>query len=179
VVVSIKPHAVLRGARVELRLITGEDAPRLRELRTRPEVAKWWHPLEDDFPLADEPEAVRYAVRRVDDPAVVGLVQYGEENTPEYRHANIDIFLDPAVHGQGLGRDTVRTVALHLIRDRGHHRITIDPAAANAAAIRSYTAVGFRPVGIMRAYELDAETGQWHDGLLMDALAEDIEAAAR
>ena len=49
----------------------------------------------------------------------------------------------------------------------------IDPAADNAAAIRCYEKVGFRPVGIMRAYERGAD-GTLHDGLLMDLLADDI-----
>jgi aminoglycoside 6'-N-acetyltransferase len=40
-----------------------------------------------------------------------------------------------------------------LFEQRGHHRITIDSAAANVWAIRSYTKVGFRPVGVIRQYE--------------------------
>jgi aminoglycoside 6'-N-acetyltransferase len=51
----------------------------------------------------------------------------------------------------------VRRVVHHLIEDRGHHRITIDPAKANAAAIKAYERVGFKAVGIMRRYERDAE----------------------
>jgi aminoglycoside 6'-N-acetyltransferase len=68
--------------------------------------------------------------------AVRGMVQYGEEDEPDYRHASIDIFLDPAVHGRGVGRDTVATLARHLVRDRGHHRLVINPAADNEPAIR-------------------------------------------
>ena len=56
---------------------------------------------------------------------------------------------------------------------RGHHRLTIDPAADNAKAIRSYERVGFRPVGIMRRYERGLD-GTWHDGLLMDLLAGEL-----
>jgi aminoglycoside 6'-N-acetyltransferase len=59
----------------------------------------------------------------------------------------------------------------HLIDERGHHRITIDPAAANTAAIRAYEKVGFRRVGVMRSYERDAGGDGWHDGLLMELLA--------
>lgn len=59
------------------------------------------------------------------------------------------------------------------MQERGHHRLTIDPATANAAAIRSYSKVGFKPVGIMRAYERDHRTGAWRDGLLMDLLADE------
>jgi aminoglycoside 6'-N-acetyltransferase len=62
----------------------------------------------------------------------------------------------------------------HLIFERGHHRLTIDPAADNLAAIRAYERVGFRRVGIMRKYELGPD-GSWHDGLLMDMLAEDFQ----
>jgi aminoglycoside 6'-N-acetyltransferase len=47
--------------------------------------------------------------------------------------------------------------------------LTIDPAAANETAIRVYTKVGFRPVGVLRNYERAAD-GTWHDGLLMDLL---------
>ena len=63
--------------------------------------------------------------------------------------------MDPAFHGRGIGTEAVRRVVRLLIDERGHHRITIDPAAENAAAIRAYEKVGFRPVGIMRGYERD------------------------
>jgi aminoglycoside 6'-N-acetyltransferase len=64
-------------------------------------------------------------------------------------------------------------MARYLIEQRGHHRLTIDPAADNAAAIRCYEKVGFRPVGVMRRYEQGPD-GTWHDGLLMELLAEDL-----
>ena len=64
-------------------------------------------------------------------------------------------------------------LARHLLAERGHHRITIDPAAANTAAIRTYEKVGFRPVGVMRLYEQGPD-GTWHDGLLMELLAGEL-----
>ncbi len=63
----------------------------------------------------------------------------------------------------------------HLIEERGHHRLTIDPAAANERAIRCYEAVGFERVGIMRQYER-TDDGSWHDGLLLELLADDWRA---
>lgn len=78
------------------------------------------------------------------DGAIGGMIQFAEESEPDYRHASIDIFLDPDVQGRHLGPDAVATLARHLIGDRGHHRIVIDPAAENAAAVRCYTAIGFR-----------------------------------
>ena len=86
-----------------------------------------------------------------------------------YRSVGLDIFLTTALHGQGLGREALRLAIAHYL-ERGHHRFTIDPAADNERAIRTYAAVGFKPVGRMRDYELGAD-GTWHDGLLMDLLA--------
>ncbi len=155
--------------------LAAEHAVVVREIRATLEVAARW-PDADGFPIGDEPEAIRFVVLLRDpdadegvDPRPRGLVQYREEDEPDYRHASIDIFLDPQVHGHGYGREVVATIAAHLIDDRGHHRITIDPAADNAPAIACYAAVGFRPVGIMRQYERGPD-GAFHDGLLMDLL---------
>jgi aminoglycoside 6'-N-acetyltransferase len=62
----------------------------------------------------------------------------------------------------------------YLIDERGHHRLTIDPAADNAEAIRAYEKVGFRPVGVLREY-WRAPGGAWRDGLLMDLLASELD----
>ena len=99
-----------------------------------------------------------------------GMIQYQEESEPDFEHAGIDLFLAPRFHGQGLGRDAVRTLARWLVDERGHHRLTIDPAADNAAAIRADEKTGFKPVGLMREYWRDPD-GVWRDGLLMDLLA--------
>ena len=56
-------------------------------------------------------------------------------------------------------------------RRPGPHRLSIDPAAANARAIAAYAKVGFRPVGVMRRYQRLAD-GTWVDALLMDLLAD-------
>ena len=99
------------------------------------------------------------------------MIQFSEELEPKYRHAQIDLFLDPALHGRGIGTEAVRQLVRQLIDERGHHRITIDPATDNMAAIRAYEKAGFRPVGVMRAYERDVGGDGWHDALLMELLA--------
>jgi aminoglycoside 6'-N-acetyltransferase len=86
-----------------------------------------------------------------------------------YRHAGMDIYLTASRHGRRLGAEAIRLLAPHLFAERGHHRLTIDPAADNAPAIRAYEKAGFRPVGTMRNYERGPD-GVWHDGLLMDML---------
>jgi aminoglycoside 6'-N-acetyltransferase len=85
----------------------------------------------------------------------------------------MDIYVDPEVHGRGVGTDAIRTLSRHLIDDRGHHRLTIDPAAHNEAAIRCYTKAGFKPIGIGRQAERGPD-GTWHDSLLMDLLADEL-----
>ena len=151
-----------------LRPLAEADAAALRRIHATPEVARWWEHPDDDFPW-EEPEATRLTI--VVDGAVAGMIQFSEEHEPKYRHAWIDLFLDPAVHGRGLGTEAVRLAVRHLIDERGHHRITIDPAVANAAAVRAYEKAGFRPVGVMRQYERDVDGCGWHDGLLMELLA--------
>ena len=160
-----------------LRPATTADIPTLAKIRATPEVPRGWRgqgalaaEVADD--LAD-PEAQTFAIEL--EGRVVGAIQWGAEDEPDYRHAHMDIYLDPAVQGRGLGTDAVGTLARHLVTDHGFHRLVIDPAADNAAAIRCYGKVGFRPVGRMREYERGSD-GTWHDGLLMDLLAEELNA---
>ncbi|MFB6855925.1 aminoglycoside 6'-N-acetyltransferase [Streptomyces sp. NPDC056341] len=154
----------LHGDQVVLRRVTEGDTEILERIVREPEVAAWWSPP-DDY------EAMLAVVF---EGQVIGAVQFDEETDPEFRHAGIDIFLTARRQGEGLGADTVRTLARWLIQERGHHRLTIDPAAANTAAIRCYSKVGFKTVGIMRAYGRDHRTGAWQDGLLMDLLADEL-----
>ena len=164
------PAPLTAGPHLVLRPLAPGDEAELRRILETPEVAFWWDVPDEGFPWTDEPDATRLAIEV--DGAVGGMIQYWEEPEPKYRHAGIDLFLDPALHGRGLGTEAVRRVARHLVEERGHHRITIDPAAANAAAIRAYEKAGFRPVGVMRQYERDAGGDGWHDGLLMELLAD-------
>jgi len=165
----------LRGERVMLRSPVEADIPRLAAIMATPEVGRWWMGETEELTrtrvLEGEEDTTIWVVLAGGE--LIGMVQAWEETEPDYRHGGIDIALHPAWHGRGLGAETVRTVARHLIDERGHHRITIDPAAANTAAIRSYARVGFRPVGIMREYER-GDDGTWHDGLLMDLLAAEL-----
>lgn len=142
-----------------------DELQAMKAIRRHPEVIERWGP--DD--------GVEGMLAIMAAGTVVGAIQFHEENEPQYRHAGIDLFIDPARHRRGYGSDAVKTLARWLFTKRGHHRITIDPAAANIPAIRCYEKAGFRPVGIMRRYERLHEDQDWHDGLLMDLLAEDLQ----
>jgi aminoglycoside 6'-N-acetyltransferase len=129
---------VLRGERVLLRPSRPEDADRLVRIRNEPEVARRWGSVDiekevgEGFIGSDEGFVIEV------DAEVVGAIQYHEEDDPTYRHANMDIFLATSRHGRGLGTEAIRLLARHLFEERGHHRLTIDPAVDNAAAIRAY-----------------------------------------
>lgn len=173
----VDPPTLLRGRNVVLRPLRGDDVERVAEIQAEPGVTRWWGPP-DEAELRRQAEgrdeAKAFAIERGGE--LVGLIQYHEENTPDFCHAGIDVFLAGHVQGRGLGPDAVRTLARYLIQERGHHRLTIDPAADNAAAIRAYEKVGFRAVGVMREYWRSSE-GAWRDGLLMDLLAREFDPA--
>jgi aminoglycoside 6'-N-acetyltransferase len=165
----------LQGEHVTLRAATPADIPELARIRATPEVLRWWRGGDDLAAAVAEDLAEEGTETFVieHDGRVAGAIQWSAEDEPDYRHAGIDIYLDPALHGRGLGADAIRTLTRHLIADKGHHRLVIDPAADNVAAIRCYSKVGFRAVGVMRNYERGAD-GTWRDGLLMDLLADEL-----
>jgi aminoglycoside 6'-N-acetyltransferase len=165
----------LHGTATVLRPVRPEDADALAAILAEPDIARWWGRYDAErvrSELIGGDHSVVFAIEI--DGEVVGSVQYFEEPAPDYRHASIDVFIGTKWHGQGLGTDAVRTLARYLIHDKGHHRLAIDPAVANERAIKTYQRVGFKPVGVMRSYERDAD-GQWHDCLLMDLLAKELD----
>ena len=170
-----RPEVTLRGPHVVLRPGDAHDAEVLQTILAEPAVAAWWHdPMDVEqiaLELAGDDDNVVFIVDVEGE--VAGAIQYYEELDPWYRHASIDIYLATAHQGHGIGTEAVTLLATYLVDERGHHRITIDPAADNSQAIRSYEKVGFRAVGVMRSYERRAD-GSWHDGLLMDLLADEL-----
>ena len=158
---------LLKGSRLELRRAVLDDRAALGSILSEPAVARWWGPFDAETAF-DELESSFVIV--VDD-AIVGWLLFEEEDWWQYRHAAFDIALTTSLQGQGYGREALR-VAIRWFISRGHHRFTIDPAADNARAIRTYAALGFKPVGVLRAYE--QRDGEWHDGLFMDLLASEF-----
>ena len=163
---------------VKLRPLTADDAATLAiDMLEHPSVARWWgrprthaDRIED---LLNEGRAFAIEV----DGALAGWVGYEEELDPDYKHASVDISLLPNYQGRGIGPAALRLAARWLIDERDHHRLTIDPAVDNERAIRAYRKLGFREVGVLRRYERGTD-GTWHDGLLMDLLADELSRPA-
>ena len=167
---SVEPFPTIVSTRLRLRRATLDDLPALVAIACEDDVRAWWgEPDEADL---------REAVAQPDDAVVLvievegelaGMLQVAEEADPMYRRAGLDIFVGRRWTGCGIGREAIAAAVRHLFEERGHHRITIDPAAANTRAIRCYESVGFERVGVMRQYER-ADDGTWRDGLLLELL---------
>jgi len=165
---------ILRGPRLVVRSMEQPDLARLAGIAAEPEIWQRWGEvsaadLREKLAGLDDVTALVVEL----DGEVAGLIQYHEETDPDYRHAGVDMFLAGTARGQGYGREALLLVAAHLFEERGHHRLTIDPAADNSRAIAAYAKVGFRPVGRLRRYQRMPD-GRWIDGLLMELLAEEL-----
>jgi aminoglycoside 6'-N-acetyltransferase len=165
----------LQGELVSLRPLRPEDRPAILEVLRDPSVVAIWDTRgaehSADELLAGDHNFNAWAIEV--DGELAGSIQASENDDEDYRSAGIDIVMHSRFQGRGLGTDAVRTLARYLLEVRGHHRLTIDPAADNLRAIRTYEKVGFKPVGVMRRYERGVD-GTYHDGLLMDMLAGEL-----
>jgi aminoglycoside 6'-N-acetyltransferase len=161
----------LEAGGIRLRPLHEADLDSLVGVLGRTGVREWWGALDEAARADLWNDGTAFAIEI--DGALAGWLGFNEETDPDYRHASLDVFLAPEYHGRGLGPKALWLAARWLVAERGHHRLTIDPAVANERAIRAYSAVGFRPVGVMRRYERGAD-GRWHDNLLMDLLAEEL-----
>jgi aminoglycoside 6'-N-acetyltransferase len=166
----------IRTSRLLLRPSRPSDATPFLAILQEPSVARFWHGydaarVQVDL-IAPEDEVV-FAIEDAAEPGlIIGAIQYTEQPEPDYRHAGIDLFLATRWQGRGLGGEAIGALVSHLVDALGHHRIVIDPAADNERAIRAYERVGFRRVGLLRAYERRPD-GTYQDGVLMEMLATD------
>ncbi len=163
----------LVGPRVTLRPPReGEAEAMARAIARDPASGPRWSTDEATMLRWLTEEGLRWLVVEVGDEAI-GLIDFHEVPEPEYRSAGMDIGLLSDKTGRGIGTEALRLLATYLIDERGHHRLTIDPAADNERAIRAYAKIGYRPIGVARCYER-GDDGTFHDNLLMDLLAEEF-----
>ena len=172
-----RPELTLAGERVTLVPVRGEHVDDLRRIRRTPDVESRWgvETYEPPWPF-DDPAATVFTVLVERRGARADPVRRGGcAGLPAREHRPV-----PRPGGPRPRRRAGRGAGHGPAPDRGpgHHRITIDPAADNHPAIRCYAAVGFRPVGRACAATSGTSTARgWHDGLLMDLLAEDFRPA--
>ncbi len=167
----------LRGERVTIRPpLPGELDLLAGAIAADPQASIWWSTsaatIGDEW-FREPGYHVLVIEQSVD---AIGVVAFQEGNVREYRSAAIDIALLSTSVGGGLGTESMRLLADWLFRERGHHRLTIDPALHNERAIHVYEKIGYRRIGVARDYEQSSD-GTWHDNLLMDMLEADFRNA--
>lgn len=163
---------MLTGERVTLRPLRPEDHEPLWEWRI--DLATWGYTSEmAPFPMTLEsyrrwneesaltPErGITFAVDV--DGALVGraaMFLFDELS----RNAAVGLGFAPEHRGKGYGRDTLRTLVSFGFTHRNLHRIWLECAATNEAAIRSYRAAGFVDEGVLREHA-------WIDGAYVDVV---------
>ncbi|MEV6681692.1 GNAT family N-acetyltransferase [Streptomyces erythrochromogenes] len=127
-------------------------------------------------PLTREEVAAKYTGRRRPDvesflvlarAVPVGYAQYVPDGPGQ---GGVDMVLLPQAQGIGLGPDAARALVRHLHKVLGWQRVTVDPEASNAHAIRAWTKAGFREVGrrgsqLIMEWRLNPEiTNEWLQG---------------
>ena len=165
----------LVGDQVVVRSATDADAPAIVAVMRCPGVRAWWWDFELDHPVDEisDPDICRDGHRARRRGRRVHPVRGGDQ-PPVPRRPASTCRCTTTTRARATAATRYAQFARYLIAERGHHRLTIDPALRNERAIRCYTSVGFKPVGVLRQYERGAD-GEWHDGLLMDLLASELQ----
>ncbi len=128
-----------------MRRATDHDADLLVSWHLDPDVSRYW-----DGETYTREEMVGSLARSDVDPYIVeeagrpvGYLQaWFADDLPG--EAGLDMFLIPAARDRGLGADAARTLADWLLGAGRRERVTADPYASNARAIRAWAKAGFR-----------------------------------
>lgn len=147
------------GARVRLTPLDEADASILFEWindRTLVELSSAFAPVSAADHLrwfADirqRPGTHIFAIRRLDDPLVIGTCQLHGIH-PVHRSAELQIRIgDTRFRGQGLGTEAVRLLVAFGFGELRLHRIALHVFATNLAAQRAYEKAGFVREGLLK-----------------------------
>jgi len=99
----------------------------------------------------DDPDAVRFAIQRRDDPAgrcLGSALVWGID--VHNRTAHLGLSLTAQSRGKGLGRDTVRVLCRYAFEVRGLHRVSLETLGTNTAMRSAALACGFVEEGTLR-----------------------------
>lgn len=149
-----------------LRRATVNDVPFICALERRPEyygLVGSWSEGEHQRCLAD-PD-VRYLVADLAGEPAGFSILFGIMSA----HKSVELKrIVIGTPGQGLGKDMLRLIIGKVFSEYGAHRLWLDVFEHNVRAQRAYTAVGFRPEGMLR--EAIYRDGEYHSLVLMSIL---------
>jgi len=163
---------VLEGTRVRLRPLVPADYPSVFSWYNDPEtVAPFDRFSVDTFDSFSQAVAAasgdiaslapRYAVERILDGKVVGVVGHYRAH-PVLEYTDVWYVLgDRGARGQGIGREAVRLLVDHLFSTEALERVGATCDVDNVASYRLLEGLGFRHEGTLR-FAL-YHHGRWHD----------------
>ena len=170
---------VLRGSRVVLRPMTDADAATVMRWGNDPDFAwfqwgrvgaRWRDPAEVRAWMGRFAERAGMLFAIEHQGRAVGFANYREWQ-PKARSAEVGIGIgEPALWGQGLGREALGLLVRHLVDDLGAHRVTLHVLAYNDRAIGAYRAAGFWVEGIERDGVM-TDRGTYADDVAMAYIA--------
>jgi aminoglycoside 6'-N-acetyltransferase len=145
--------ALAAGA-VSLRPAVPADEPQFLAWLQDPEIYAYW----EGVPASAEYARAHCALRQDADEAVWPFIILENGRAVGYLQAwwcvpgegGVDIFLEPAARGRGIGSTILRLVAAYLTETLRWPAVTIDPERSNARAIGSFAKVGFVALGSVR-----------------------------
>jgi len=165
----------ITGERVRLRAVDPDDVDRLTDILHEDEIRRWWGLYDQERVRAEflDQGLGMYVIEA--DAQPVGAIEWVEATDPDYRHAEIDLFVTSNKWNQGIGTEAVKLLCRHLFEGAGHHRIVAAPGTSNERAIAFFKDAGFREVGVLHQYERQP-SGSWQDCLLLELLRDDFRA---
>ncbi|MBE0477114.1 MAG: GNAT family N-acetyltransferase [Coriobacteriia bacterium] len=172
---TVGPVRTAEGLSVALREINPEDLDTLKDMLREPGISRWWGMYDDERVRAEflGDEVGVYLIEADGEPA--GAIEFVENTDPDYRHAQVDLFVTERMQDRGVGTAAVKALVKHLFEDLGHHRVVAAPGAQNERAVRFFEDVGFKRVGTLRQYEKQPD-GSWGDNVMLELLRGEFEA---
>jgi ribosomal-protein-alanine N-acetyltransferase len=174
------------GPSLTLRYATAEDAPRLLELASDPEVTRWfsWGP----YRALGEPEAyiAGLTAKRQSGELLDFLVVHPErgpigvtglsELSPRNRHATVGTWFGRDNWGSGANGESKAMITALAFRRLGLDRLTAWANTRNGRSQIALERVGFQREGVLRAWHRHGET--LHDVVVFGMTRQDWERSA-
>ncbi|MEV6865702.1 GNAT family protein [Streptosporangium subroseum] len=170
----------LSGERVTLRPVGPEHVDGLWELINDPETVrltgshgqpdyettKLWYGSR-----GDHDDRLDLAICTAEDDSYVGEVVLNELDVHNLS-CNLRIALvGPRAFGRGYGSEAIRLVVDHAFTSTSLHRISLEVFDFNERAVHVYRKAGFVEEGVCR--DALRQGDEWHDSIIMSALAPD------
>ncbi len=170
---------ILRGERVRLTAMRPDDAATLacwwdqgafmRHYDSTPAVARTEAQIAKSIEEHQtRAEAFLLAIRRSDDDALLGQLEFDGISWPHRTTFFSIVILDPEQRGQGYGQEALELGLRFAFHEINLHRVALTVFAYNTRAIALYERLGFVHEGTHR--EFLERDGQRHDMLLYGLL---------